>query len=93
MPNLKSAKRRVKKIEKRTKRNRWWRERVKELRKAVKKALEAKNVEEVEKYLRQFKSVVDRAVRKGVLHRNESARLKSRIEKKVIQFLNSIKTT
>ena len=85
MPHSLSAAKRLRQTKKRTSRNRMWKGRVKELVKESKKLIaikDAKSPDTVKKAL----ATVDRAVAKGVLHRNTGARLKSRLMKR----LNSI---
>lgn len=50
-------------------------------------AIPAKNKEEIEKKLRTYMSEVDKAVKKGILHKNTGARKKSRMMKKIAKEL------
>lgn len=84
MPNIKSAAKRVRIIEKRTERNRQIKS---TLRTAVRKfheALTGKNMEEAQLRLHRALVIIDKAVTKGVIHKNKAARTKSRLTK----FLN-----
>lgn len=80
MPNTKSAKKRLRIEEKRRVRNHSIKSKV---RTFVKKAREAINTApeqpETTEALRQAISQLDRAVTKGVLHKNNAARRKSRL--------------
>jgi small subunit ribosomal protein S20 len=80
MPNIKSAKKRLRIEEKRRVRNHSIKSKV---RTFVKKAREAIDVHpeapETTEALRQAISQLDRAVTKGVLHKNNAARRKSRL--------------
>ena len=86
MPNHKSAEKRVRQNEKRRDNNRSNRSR---LRTSVKKlrALLAgsASAEEAREMLPQTISTIDKAVQKGVLHRNAAARYKSRLTTRVNQ--------
>ena len=75
MPNIKSAKKRVKVIARRTLRNKMLKSSLKtRLRKAFKEGSDA------ETKLNAV-SALDKAVSKGILHKNNAARHKSRIAK------------
>jgi len=78
MANIRSAKKRIRQAEKRQRRNRTARTR---LRKVVKKYLEAESTDKG-KFLPATYAEIDRAWRKGVIHRNAAARYKSRLSKK-----------
>jgi small subunit ribosomal protein S20 len=78
MANIRSAKKRIRQAAKRQDRNRSARTR---LRTVVKKYLEASRAEKG-KSLPATHSEIDRAWKKGVIHRNAAARYKSRLSKK-----------
>ncbi len=82
LPNIKSAKKRVRVTRKKTLRNK----RVKTLVKtAIKKFEEAVNKHDVEKAreeLRNATKTIDKAATKGVIHKNNAARKKSRLTAK-----------
>ena len=78
MPNVKSAKKRVKTNLKRQARNRAGRSTLKTRLKQVAEKRESKPDEAI----REHQSVLDRAVNAGLVHRNKAARLKSRQTKK-----------
>lgn len=80
MPNIKSAKKRVKVIAVKTARNKASRS---ELRTEIKKANAAiATGENKEEALRAATKKIDQAVAKGLLHKNTAARKKSALAKK-----------
>ena len=78
MPNHKSAEKRMRQNEKRKQINRSNRTRVRGSIKKLRGALAEKS-SEVATLLPQTVSTIDKAVQKGVLHRNTAARYKSRL--------------
>ena len=76
MPNKKSAKRRVLTAERNRIYNRFWTTRCKNAVKKVLEAVEAQNPEEASKNFDMAQSVIDKAVVKGVMHRNTATRRK-----------------
>ena len=82
MPNIKSAKKRVKVIATKTARNRSYNS---SLKTAIKKANTAIENNEVNKdiSLRLAVKSIDRAVAKGILHKNTAARKKSALVRKM----------
>lgn len=80
MPRIKSAKKRMRQTKTRTARNRAARS---ELRTIIKKVRSATNAAEAQAALQQADSVLDRAGRKNLVHRNTAARTKSRLAKLV----------
>ncbi len=81
MPNIKSAKKRVKVIEKKTLRNNMIKSGYKS---AVKKFEEAiGNVEEAKVLLAEATKKIDQACSKGVIVKNTAARKKSNLSKKL----------
>ncbi len=83
LPNKKSAKKRVLVTERNRIYNRFWKTRCKN---AVKKLLEAvasKDLDLATKRLNEAQGVLDKAVVKGVVHRNTAARRKSNMAAKV----------
>ena len=78
MANIRSARKRVRQAEKQQRRNRSARTR---LRTVVKKYLEAERAARGE-LLPATHSEIDRARKKGVIHRNAAARYKSRLSKR-----------
>ena len=82
MPNIKSAKKRVKVIEKKTLRNKAIKS---DLKTALKKAdaAVADNAADKEQVVRAAIKKVDMACTKGILHKNNAARKKSQLAKKL----------
>ena len=78
MANTKSALKRVRQTERRTERNRAAKTRIKTLRRKVADVVESGNADEVKKILGEFSSVVDKAAKRGVIHRNKANNLKSK---------------
>lgn len=83
MPNKESAKKRVLVSERNRIYNRFWKTRCKNAVKKVLEAVEQKNTELATKRLNDAQSVLDKAVVKGVVHRNTAARRKANIAAKV----------
>ncbi len=79
MPNKASAAKRQRQNEKRRLRNRMVRSRIRTTVKGIMELVRVGNKEEVEKKYREFVSLMDRAVSKGVYHKNTAARKKSRV--------------
>ena len=82
MPNIKSAKTRVKQSEKKYMRNKAIRTFIRHLRRNTTSTLTAKTLEltAAQVQLNEFKKQIDRAWAKGVLSRNTSSRIKSSME-------------
>jgi len=83
MANTRSARKRVRTSEKNRIYNRYWTTRCKT---SAKKVLEAINSNDPELALKRFndaQSALDKAVVKGVIHRNMAARKKSRLTKAI----------
>ena len=81
MPNIKSAKKRVAVIEKKTSQNKMIKSSVKTAIKKFNAALAAGDVAAAEKLLPETVSVIDSAASKGILHKNNAANKKSALAK------------
>lgn len=79
MPNHKSAEKRVRQSERRRLINRSNRARLRTSIKELRAALTAGDSKETSSLLPKTVSEIDKAVQKGVLHRNAAARQKSRL--------------
>ncbi len=79
MPNHKSAEKRVRQNEKRRAINRSNRTRVRTQIKKLRSALSASNAALSQELLNPTVSIIDKAVNKGILHKNTAARYKSRL--------------
>lgn len=83
MPNIKSAKKRVKIIEKKTLRNNMIKSEYKTVIKKFENALSSGNVEEAKTLFSQATKKIDQACSKGVIVKNTAARKKSNLAKKL----------
>ncbi|WP_024822490.1 30S ribosomal protein S20 [Aminobacterium mobile] len=83
MPNKKSAEKRMRTSEKNRLYNRYWSSRCKTAVKKVLEAVDDQDTELAEKRLQEAQSVIDKAIVKGVMHRNTGARRKSLLTNKV----------
>jgi len=88
LPNTKSAEKRVRQIRKRTIRNKIVKAKVKKAIKNFNKALE--NQENVEEALRLAVKTIDKAASKGVIHKNNAARKKSKLYKKYNETVENV---
>lgn len=85
MPNHKSAEKRVRQNEKRRDNNRNNRGRLRTSIKKLRAALGTGDTGSIQELLPATISTIDKAVQKGVLHRNAAARYKSRLTVRVNQ--------
>ena len=83
MANIKSQIKRNKTNEKRRVRNKAYKTEVRSLVRKTREAVEAGNVEEAQESLRIASRKLDKAVSKGVLHKNNAANRKSKLAKQV----------
>jgi small subunit ribosomal protein S20 len=83
MPNIKSAKKRVKVIEKKTLRNNMIKSGYKSAVRKFEEAIEAGNIEEAKTLFSQATKKIDQACTKGVIVKNTAARKKSNLSKKL----------
>ena len=83
MPNVPSAKKRLRQTLRRNMRNKAIRTRIKTVSKRVLKAVEDKD-EKVNEYLSIAYKTIDMAASKGVIHKNQAARKKASLAKKVL---------
>ena len=83
MPNIKSAVKRVKVIEKKTLRNNMIKSAYKTAIKKFESALESGNIEEATKLFSEATKKIDQACTKGVIVKNTAARKKSNLAKKL----------
>lgn len=78
MPNIKSAKKRVRSSEKQCAGNMAVKTKVKTVRRKTRDALTAGVVETSEQAVREYSSVLDKAVKRGVIKKNTAIRRKKR---------------
>ncbi len=83
MPNIKSSKKAVKVIAKKTDNNHELKMRVQNLIKSCEKAIAAGNKEEAEKIVKDIQKYTDKALSKGLIKKNTADRQKSRLTQKV----------
>jgi small subunit ribosomal protein S20 len=80
VPNIKSAKKRLKQSRKRREHNKDVKS---SIRTVTKKLLQTESQEEAEEMLRHASSILDRAARRGILPKNAVARRKSHLTRYV----------
>ena len=83
LANIKSSKKAIKVIAKKTKNNHELKARVKNLIKETEKAIAASDVELASTLLKDVQKYSDKAVSKGLIKKNTSDRQKSRLSNKV----------
>jgi len=83
MPNIKSQKKRDRQNIKRRIKNRLLKTRIKTDQKRLAEAVNSKNIEETEKNFNILSKHLDKAVKKGAVHKNFSANKKSKAAKLV----------
>lgn len=86
MANHKSALKRIRSNEKKRQRNRIWRSRTRTEAKQADAAIQAGDLEEARQATIEAIRVLDKAANKGVLHKNNAARRKSRLMKRLAQL-------
>lgn len=86
MANHKSALKRIRSNEKKRQRNRVWRSRTRTETKQADAAIQAGDVEEARQATIEAIRVLDKAANKGVLHKNNAARRKSRLMKRLAEL-------
>tara|TARA_Y100000741_G_C17856074_1_gene396804 strand:+ start:76 stop:342 length:267 start_codon:yes stop_codon:yes gene_type:complete len=83
MPNTKSAKRKVKKVEKQVLINKFWKRKHKLSVKKMEILLKKNNLKEIETFYPKFQSELMKAARKGIIKKKNASRKISRISKKI----------
>ncbi len=83
MANTLSAKKRVRQIARRTERNKLVRSRTRTYEKQAREALASGDLEAAQKAVDQAVRHLDRAAAKGILHRNNAARRKGNLMKRL----------
>lgn len=86
MANIKSAIKRNKQNEKRRLRNRYFKGRARAFVKKARVAIEEKGLEDARQATIQAISALDKAAEKGVLHKNNAARRKSRLMRRLAKL-------
>lgn len=83
MPNIKSAKKRVKVAKRNNERNQALKSEMRTAVRAVKEAIAAKDAESANKYLAVAFKLLDKAVQRKVVHKNAAARHKRRLSLRI----------
>lgn len=83
MPNIKSSKKAVKVIAKKTEENHELKAKVKNLIKSCEKAIAAGNQQEAAKVFKDLQKNIDKALQKGLIKENKVDREKSRLNDKI----------
>ena len=86
MPNIKSAKKRVKVIKVKTLRNQMFRSQMRTMSKKYEAALQAGDKEAATAAYKLAVKKIDQAVARGILHKNNAARKKSQFTVKLNQL-------
>ncbi len=81
MPKIKSAIKRVEVAERNREKNRSWKSAVRTARTHVEDSVKEDDAKASAEALKHAFSIIDRAISKGVLHKNTGARRKSRLTK------------
>jgi len=81
MPITKSAKKALRQARKRERRNLLWKNKIKKIKKDIKRLIENKKIAEAKKILPQFYKAVDKAAKNNIIKKNTAARKKSRLAK------------
>lgn len=79
MPQTRSAKKHLRQTEKRTQRNKAYKSRIKTVIRKVRQAVDEGRAEDARLSYREATSLLDKAVEKGILHKNNAGRRKSRL--------------
>lgn len=83
MPNTNSAKKRVRQTVKRRSLNRWRKRNIKDQIKSFDAAIHEKDVKKAEEEFRKCTSILDRVATTSTIHRNNAARRKSRLSRRL----------
>ena len=83
MANHKDALKRIRQIEKRRLHNRYY---AKNMRNEVRKFRALTSKSEAESQLSKIYSIIDRVAKRGIIHRNKAANLKSKMTKHVAKL-------
>jgi len=89
VPNIKSAKKRVKTNKRDTLRNKHYKSMLKTKLKNVQEAIGAGDKNKVQDLLKDALKTIGRVEAKGIIHKNNAARKKSRLVKRVNTFLGA----
>jgi small subunit ribosomal protein S20 len=87
MPILKSAKKKLKKDIKKTKQNEEYLLKINKVLKTIKKDKD----DEVQQLIKKAYSIIDKAAKRSIIHKNKAARLKSKMTKFISKSKKKIK--
>ena len=90
MANTKSAIKRIRQNQKRRLRNRYYRGQARTYVKQARQAITAEDLESAREKTFQAVSALDKAAEKGVLHKNNASRRKSRLMKQLAALENNL---
>lgn len=93
MPNTKSALKELRKSERRRQRNRMIRTRARTFVKYARQAIAQADLEAARKAIQEACRELDQAARKGVIHKNTAARLKSRLMQQFNRTFGPVQVT
>lgn len=89
MPNIASAKKRMRQSEVRRDRNRGRRSALRTSLRKLDEAIEAGDMDRVRETWRTAQSLLDRTAQRGVIHKNQAARKKARLTRRISQLESS----
>lgn len=92
VPNIKSAIKRVEVAERNRLRNKSWKSAVRTVRNEVADQLKSADVKKASAALQNAYKIIDKAVAKGVLHKNAAARKKSRLTAQIQRLSSGTKS-
>ena len=84
MANTLSAKKQIRKIKTKTAVNKYWKETIKSSSRDILNNIKETDKASIMKKFNSFKSAVDRATKRKVLHKNKAARIKSKMSRIII---------
>lgn len=91
MPNTKSAQKAVRSSKRKNEHNLFWKKKIKDALKNLKKSLDLKENEDVlNSKLTIFQQVLDKAAKEKVIHKNKANRLKSIYASKIAALSKSV---
>jgi small subunit ribosomal protein S20 len=91
VPNIKSAIKRVEVAERNRVRNKSWRSAIRTVRNEVTDSVKVADKTKAAEALKNAYQVIDKAVSKGILHKNSAARKKSRLAHQLLKIASKAK--
>ncbi len=89
MPNIESTKKRMRQSAERRDRNRTRRSALRTSLRKLNEAIEAGDMERVRESWRDAQAMLDRTAQRGVIHRNQAARKKARLSRRISKLASS----